>query len=379
MAVKEKTYYRVADIVIAIEGNNKYADALRRYFQSEEIHNSRNLTVHLLVRVNAKVDVFEFDSEYYSLSGKIAFNKTQYRVQKKNFEYCVKNLFNKDEVTVLDIVWQKKASVSGYIMNHLHPGSVGAYSNAEKFVFSVMNYEVFWYIFAVILMEHGKIFVHSGIVSIKGKAIVIAGTGGCGKTSTLLRFMGMQDCRYIAEDFGVLSRDGVAAFTPKRIAVYQSDAKYKNEDILHALTKLRLVEKLFWQVFKTIGLNPQCRFEPLQFFGEARISKFSEIDKVIYMARTHGKTIIRNEIEEEQIVEKIMHASFRELRELYEILCNIRAVGNSDIRRAYPALEELQNDYKGLLREIVQRQKTFLMEVPLRVNPKDIVEKIIEE
>lgn len=373
-----KTYYNVADVIIAIEGNNKYADALRKYFQNEEI-GEQNHAEQLLIRVNESTDTFNFKPVYYSLSGKIAFNENEYSVVKNNYIYKVEDLFNKNKPTILSVYWTRKATLTHYLMNYIYASSIGVYSNADKFVDSIMNYEVFWYIFAMVLMKYNKAFVHSGIVSCEGTAIVIAGTGGCGKTSTLLQFLERSECKYIAEDFGIIGDDGYVYFTPKKAAIYQSDARYKNRNVLNALRRMTLVEKFFWNSFKIMRKNPRRRFSPYDFFGNNKINKSAKIREVIYMTRKESNSVKKLEIDEERIAEKISCASFRELRELYEILYNIRAVGNEKIREAYPPLERIQSDYCMILLKAVKNAKTGLIEVPLKISPCEIVNTIVED
>ena len=378
MSDQLKTFYRVADIIIAIEGSNKYAAALRKYFLNEEIYEGK-CTEQFLIRVNEPINDLDFKPEYYSLSGQIAFNDSEYRVRKNNYIYTVKNLFDQNKMTVLNINWTRKATVRHYLTSHMRARSIGVYSNADMFVDFIMNYEVFWYIFAMVLMKYHKVFVHSGIVTYKDEAIVIAGTGGCGKTSTLLQFLETPECKYISEDFGIIGDNGNVYFTPKKAAIYQSDAKYKNKNVLKALNKMTFVEKSSWNIFKLMGKNPRHRFDPYEFFDADRISKAAKVGQVIYMARKDCNRINKCEIAVKEITEKISYASFRELRELHEILCNIRAVGDGRIREVYPSLEQIQSEYKAILQKSLKNQKVGLLEVPLKVSPIETVNMMLED
>lgn len=371
----KKTFYEVAGLTVAIEGENKYAEAMRKYFQTEMIAGVKDKE-HFLIRVNVETDKKDFEPKYYSLSAKIAFNEKEYRVKKDNFTYRVKNLFDKDKVTVLDINWTRTATICHWLRNHIRAKRIGVYSNADYFVDSVMNYEVFLYIFAMVLMKYNKVFVHCGIVTYKEQAIVMTGTSGCGKTSGLLQFLDSPLSKYIADDFGILSEKG-AFFIPKKVAIYQSDAKYKNKNIIKALKGLSLKEKISWNVFRTLGLNPRYRFEPYRIFGDAGICKFAEVSSIAYIARSNVVKTVRYEIGEEQLIEKITSASFRELRELYEILYNIRAVGNEEVNNTYPSLEQLQNDYKEILEKSLKGHELCLIEVPVKAAPTEIVETLL--
>ncbi len=374
----KKTYYMVADIMIAIEGDNKNADALRQYFRNEEVC-GQGRTEKFLIKVDEELKETDFVPEYYSLSGTIAFNEKEYRVRKKNYVYRVKNLFS-EEKTVLSINWLGKRAPVGWLLNHMKPKSIGVYREADIFENSVMNYEVFWYIFAMELMKHDKVFVHSGIVSCGEEAIVIAGTGGCGKTSTLLQLLDMPGFKYIAEDFGIIGGNGKTYFMPKKAAIYESDAKWENRYVVHALEKMKTTWKFYWNIFKLIGTNPRHRFNPYELLGDVKINKEANVRKVVYMARKESDRVNQYEIKPVEAIEKIMDASFRELPALYEILCNIRAVGDEKIREEYPSLDQIRNRYRVILSKAFQDGlQTGLLEVPFRADPAQIARILREE
>lgn len=378
MAIRT-TYYSVAGIGIAIEGDGKYADAFREYFKSEEKVALEEISLRL--RIENDPDKVLIPARYYSLSGKIAFNNSYYYVKKKNFVYSVQNLFNREKPVVLKLCYTGKNYLKNLIAAIIGSNNVGVYCNKDRFVDSIMNYEVFLYIFAVLLMRADikKIFVHCGIAKYMGKAIVLAGTSGCGKTSTLLSLLQRKGYKYIADDFGILGSDGNAYYMQKKMAVYQSDAKYKNPDVIKALKKLPIREFVNWRFFSFMARNPRYRFIPQQLFGENRIAKKGKIDTIIYMSRiSQNASASRQIIKKEELCTKIRHASFRELKELSEILNNIRAVGDENIRNAYPAIEELEREYEQVILEILSNTKIGMLEVPLRVNPDDIADMLLQ-
>jgi len=371
---QKKTFYEIAEVVIAIEGSNECAEELRKYFEQEKIGSS-NCTENFLIQVNME-DNIEERVEYWSLSKSIAFNEFEYRVNKKHFVYSVSNLFNKNEKTILRINWKRKDSILNYLIGHLRPKGIGAYKNSEMFVDSVMNYEVFLYVFPFVLMKYNKVFIHSGVITQGNEAVIMAGTSGCGKTSALMEFLNRSGCKYVADDFGILDSSGQAWFIPKKTAIYQSDAKYGNMHIVKALKNISLKEKFFWQVFKLLGLNPRCRFSPYELFNEVGISKKAKLKKLVYLTRKNTKDFNKTSITHEEITERIMISSFRELKELNNILGNIRSDGDDDIRVNYPAMEILQEQYKTILYEALKEVEVGLLELPINAVPSDIVDNI---
>lgn len=372
------TYYDIAGIGITIEGNGEYAEAFREYFKSEEKSILERETL-LRIRIENNPDQVMIPAKYYSLSATIAFNDSDYYVKKKDFVYSVSNLFDQKKPVILKLCYTRKNSLKNKALTFMRPNNVGVCKKQNKFVDSIMNYEVFLYIFAVLLMRRGKIFVHCGIVEHINQAFVLAGTSGCGKTSTLLSFLQKRDFKYIADDFGILGNDGNVYYMQKKTAVYQSDAKYKNPDVMKALKKLPFRHRIHWGIFRLMKMNPRYRFIPQQLFGEERVAKKGKAAVIVYMSRIpQNASISRQDIKMEELCIKLRNASFRELRELSEILYNIRAVGDENTRNAYPAVSQLEKVYDEVLMKALSDKAIGVLEVPLKVNPDDIAETLLE-
>ena len=261
----------------------------------------------------------------------------------------------------------------------MNPHGIGLERIEDRFVDSIMNYSCFFYLFPVLLMRRNKVFVHCGIAENAGKAFVMCGTGGCGKTSTLMEFLSKEGFKYLAEDFGILGKDGRAYFMPKKMAIYQSDAKYKNPDVVKGLRKLPLTYRVHWKFFELCKWNPRYRFAPKELFGEERVAKDAMLNKVIYVSRVRENMPLRySAIDIEELCTKIRHASFRELKQLSEILNNIRAVGDAEIRNSYPEPAQLETRYEQLLREGLTGKNIGLLEVPLKADPREIVDTMLD-
>lgn len=372
-------YYQIAGINMSIQGEGIYAESLCSYFQTEEIQvPSEPVLLQIIVENDpAKVAI---PAKYYSLSGKIAVNDTAYCVQEQGYVYSVSNLFSTTESVELRICCTRRKSLRSQIRALKSPHSVGLGRAQDRFVDSVMNYACFLYIFAVLLMRQDKIFVHCGIFKNAGSAFVMCGTGGCGKTSALLAALQKNGFKYLAEDFGILGKDGKAYYMPKRMAIYQSDAKYKNPDVVKGLKALPLIYRMHWKLFELCKRNPRYRFAPMELFGEERVAKEGILHKVLYVSRVRQDMALTCEdITIDELCTKIRHASFRELKQLSEILNNIRAVGDEAIRNSYPELTQLEMRYEQLLKAILADRNIGWLKVPLKANPREIVDGMMGE
>ena len=371
-------HYNVAGIHMSIQGVGEYADALRDYFRTEEIQDLGG-SVSLSIIVSNNPEEVLIPAQFYSLSGKISFNESEYCVKKKNCIYSVSNLFSSTGSTVLRLCYTRKKSLLHTVRVNLLNSSVDVSSSKDEFIFSVMNYQVFLYIFALVLMKQRKLFIHCAMVERYDKALILVGTSGCGKTSTLFKFVEDEKCRYMAEDFGVCGCDGYAHYMPKKMTIYESDAKYENILILQSLKQLTFWQRMRWKFFILLGLNPSFHPAPEQVFNKDKIAKESKIETVIFLSRVGGggTEISKLEINQAELCTKIRYAAFRELGELNEILNNIRAVGDENTRKAYPELHKIEEEYEHMLFEMLFDKRIGVMEVPLKAIPEDIMNNIL--
>src|SRR5699024_11769358 len=82
-------------------------------------------------------------------------------------------------------------------------------------------------------------------------------------------------------------------------------------------------DKFFWNFNKMMKGNPMRKISPSKLIGENKISKESEVNKAFYFARGANKNIEVQDISRTEMTERVLHASIRELKILFEILINI--------------------------------------------------------
>ena len=78
--------------------------------------------------------------------------------------------------------------------------------------------------------------------------------------------------------------------------------------------------------------------------------------------------------DKDDIAERITTASFREIRELYEILANIRAVAETECRSHYPTMQELHDQCFDIIRSGLKDAICIELRVPRGIEPKALAE-----
>ena len=371
-------YYKIGDLFFSIGGEGPFFEALASYFSENQV--SKKQTPILRIRVaNVGENDSNFAPDYYSLSGSISFNRNTFYIKKGGFSYSVKNLFVLEKSTELVLYPQAYKdnvirSLKRSLISLYRGRIVGPHNQYEDFVRNVANYSCLWYVFALSFMKKESVFLHCGMMAKDGKGIILTGTSGCGKTSTMLDMITNSGYKFMAEDFGILNSQGILYDMPKKAAIYQSDVKWGNKELVAAVNRLCSREKLEWRL--KLKTNPLRYFKPCEIFGE-KIEHVAQLEKIFILKRTlQGTEIECHEIGYEQLAERAKTASFREIKELYEILTNIRAVGGDSYYADYPSIYELEQRYLAIILPALKGVKCFEIAVPANVNPSETAKEL---
>ena len=265
-----KNFYSIGDLRVTIDGDisNPYFLSLREYFKEKESKESNVPDLNIIVKDENESDLF-FLPEGFSLSGGIAFNQEWYRVRKDTFSYAVKNLFNENEITELVLIPKSSRKLNiKRTLSYALSTEIGENNRYSRFVSSIANYSCLWYLFAMTFMKKHSLFVHCGLMAKEGKGILLTGTGGCGKTSTMMELITNSGYSFMAEDFGILREDGMLFDMQKKAAIYQTDVRWGNKYLNDAVLNLKGFEKLNWKIKILLGSNPHHYFKPVEIFGD---------------------------------------------------------------------------------------------------------------
>ena len=371
-------YYSIAGIATAIDESTKFGRALCDYFRTEETAETP-AQADFVIRVTDRPEDAKINASYTAVSGKFRVNRTEFSVRERYYTYAVKNLFADGGPTELTIAWTRKSSPKNALRDRATAKTIGLSSEEARFLESALNYTMFWTIFALVLLKKGKVFVHAGIFTVNGRAHVAAGSAGCGKTSTLLGVLESKENGYIDEDFGVLGSDGAAWYVPKRVTVYEEDAAFGSGIIERALSTLTGAEKRAWNFYRAAGANMRYKFRPEVIFP-GQVVKRAPIEEIDFVVKSQTAAPVRHEVSAETMAEKLVCASFREMKMLYELLNNIRAVGSEEILRSYPPVRELEDQYREILLGILNGCERFcVVETPFQVKPPATIACLLAE
>ena len=216
----ELYFVKIAEIVIKIPQINEVSKRIINDLNAKK----GNDTDRYDICINVSNDLGKYRPLIYPAKGSMNFNEKEYFVNYlSSINYVVSNLFNNDCINIE--VNLKNRSLKTIINSFFQSKSV--FQSNE-----ILSYSLFWYVLHLKLLQKGKAFLHAGIFSSNNKASIIAGTGGCGKTSTLFKILEDKSTKYISEDFGIIDIESYSHYSPKPVSIYASDMEF-GQKILH--------------------------------------------------------------------------------------------------------------------------------------------------
>ncbi|WP_319549669.1 hypothetical protein [Desulfogranum marinum] len=370
-------------ISVVIECPERYAKFFEENFSSGGMFDSGVAPdLHLVVHeASSNVD---FCSDF--VSGKnFQYNKEGFKFCGPQFTATVVGLFNKDRDCRIDV------QVEGRTGDYMHVANIirAAYASLQQkrivlpeplrnLTTSVMSYSLFWFVLHGLLLKKEASFIHAASLGCNGDAILLAGTGGCGKTSTMFRLLEDKKFSYLAEDFSILSSDGHVFFNPKTLSIYASDLRGKPKLLNEYAQKyLSFFERRSWfaQLDGKRG-NPMRKVPPVHVLGKGRLGKIARLGGAFFLVRGNYDTIELKSIEGEEFAERSVDATSRELKTLSEIIGLGRAVAGEEC--GLPTIEAFRGELRRIFINAITGCPCFLMQIPVQSDPSSVASFLAE-
>jgi hypothetical protein len=133
-------------------------------------------------------------------------------------------------------------------------------------------------------------------------------------------------------------------------------------------------DRVLWSISKMLGLNPMRRISPSKLLGDNRIAKQADLSKVYFFQRSSSDNVTYYKISIEEGVERILKASFRELKALYELSYNVEAVGSSSIK--IQPLNSIMDATRNIYMKAFKKSDIYLVNIPQKSGPIEILNQI---
>ena len=358
--------YSIGPLTVRLSGAEKMVQLLRGELCLSDADDDVDLEIK--IHDHKKSD---YKPSHFSGKGSMNFNDNVFFVDYDHFySYQVENAFG-DGPVKLDI-FIKRPSVTREAFRLLKSFLSVEYVSRYAFIKSLIaSYSCLWSVAAVCLLKYHYSFIHAGILARNNKALVLSGTGGCGKTSTVLHLLSNESFQYLSEDFGIVGSKGAAYRCMKTVSLYHSDIVHKDPSALNAVRSLSFEKKIRWFFLtKMLGINPIIKASPVSLTKLDIPLEPVPIYYGVHLSRQDVDAFQLRKISVDEYSERSSYASGRELKPISELLKLIAA--NAPVNYNYWDDEKLMSELKNAYNDSFSNSQTFELVIPYRSAPKEV-------
>lgn len=292
-----------------------------------------------------------------------------FRVENGGFRYQVDPDPKGAKVFVGPGGWTPKAPATLHKMRHwnfLSPVE----ERAKNFV-----YNVFDYLTQIVQMPLGQSYVHASSMEKDGEGIVISAWGGIGKTTTMIKLVTEDGWNFLSDDLTLVSKRNIVYPVPKKLQVYAYNLEGQENLRRRLLRGRSLVDRASWEYHRRVkGPSGARRRVSSDFFlGETSLGKAAKIRKVIHLERHDQNEFIVHKIPLEDLINRCAHTIVDELSPFTKISS---AMNSTDSNEWMPTVCSLQDGVKRIYREAFGGANLYLVRVPLKAGPEELVGKV---
>jgi hypothetical protein len=355
----------IAGVTIKIMGNNAVSKAIINDLGARLVPNKTNCHISIEISDN---NIKEYQAKVFSAKGSMNFNEYGYFVDYMHeVNYLIEHLFDSKDVNI-------KINVNKKGLKKRIKQFLGDKKVIEKN--AILSYSLFWYVLHFELSKHSKSFIHAGVFESKNGATIIAGTGGCGKTSTLFKILENNEVKYMSEDFGIIDSNGFCYYNPKPVSIYASDMEFGQSILQNFYKSFSISEKFIWRFKRIIlGINPMIKAKPDKLMN-GRIVEKSKIKNVLYFVRNNDLNLRVEKIKKASLVERVVDSSMRELKTFNELLLLIRA--NAPHEYNIPSFGDVRKQSKEICFEAFANTQNKIIYIPHKTSPEVLVSFLME-
>lgn len=227
------------------------------------------------------------------------------------------------------------------------------------------------------VLESGVLFfskdtalLHSACMEKGGRALLLAGAGGVGKTSTCLRLSLDREWRYLSDDITPLPQDGCVRFYPRKMMFYAYNAQ-GNRALESALLRSRsLSDRAHWHLRKRIyGPNgARRRVSLVELLGEASIGEASKVQVALFVSRQDVPEFQSTVWTAEELASGCRHIIATEYFHYLNLLHWWEATGHAPVS-VLEVLDRQQRIYESAFEKA---HLCALLRIPTGCEPKDV-------
>lgn len=217
--------------------------------------------------------------------------------------------------------------------------------------------------------------IHSSAVMVNNKTILLAGTGGVGKSSALLAIRDFPNSKFIADDISCLSPDGVVYGNMAWPKIYAYNCV--GTDLEFAILRNRtLLDRLHFKYRKYRDLASVRRKVKPSFLYDGLSSEGETLNSLNILYRENCIEFEAKTINIDDAISMMINVMLSEYQMFHSHIqwheYNSKALGLSPII----SMEEVKSNWYKLMKHALEGRDVNLIKVPTSINHTDYLEYI---
>jgi len=246
-------------------------------------------------------------------------------------------------------------------------------TQAKNFVYGLFNY-----VAESGLLDNGATFIHSSAIERNGSATLVAGRGGVGKTTAMLKCVLERDYRYLSDDLSLIDASSNIWRTPQSMQVYgyNTAGEPAIEDAL--LRNRSASDRLAWRARLALkgGHRVRRRVSAEELVGESKVGTRSKVGSAIFLERWTSSTFSIQDMSGAEFAQRSANIIVDELSTFIDVSLSEHSSSNRPITRS---LADTQSQAMKIIDKAMTGVRCRLVRVPIKANPKQLLEALCTE
>lgn len=238
-------------------------------------------------------------------------------------------------------------------------------------------YSVFDHVSQSTQIAKDQTYLHASSMTRDGRGVVIAGWGGVGKTTSVLKLVTEQGWSYLSDDLALVSADGTLYRHPKRMQIYAYNL-LGQPTLANALMKDRkIADRLSWSIRRRLrGVKGvRRRLSAEHFLGESQVGTSAKASELFLMERAECSSVEVHPLDLDLAVDRMTATLLHELSPFAEINNASRAGG---LQIGMPSVETTLLQTSQILKSAFEGVTPKLVRVPPTTGPNELSQAVLK-